>query len=938
MGLFFSKKKKKTAKDKNSPLKKNKPPKKKIDSKETKSYPNYDELTPEEAKLVLGKRIRSKLNDVSDIDVSNNLDQTKVLTKKDTPKKDTPKKETPKKETPKKDIPKVDLERRDTSNFSKKEELNTDEAIQKAEDRRKKKLEVSEGKLEKTLQQEKKKDLVFIEKAEIKTEEIRNKQKTHIEKLQKEAGKEEDKQKAREEKKLQKEVKKIAREKDKEQKKREKEEKKKNSFWTKYFERRSHRFAISDRRYRDLEKKQKEKELRTIEKKKEEEKAFKIKDHEDRKKYDEEILARRKAIVEREQIRARDMAKRREEKIAGTLSRRKKRGEERVLREKEYIKAVAQREAMLRNRAEKQLEKKNRKAYYKSLPKVERRAKKEAYNREYQKKRNDELKKIEQIKKANKGLPPKDRTLAPSRNLGSLWDRGVHVLRVLWKRTLMRPVKIKHRMINKWNMDLNRLVAMIDFLDRRSDRVNDVIVSIQSGFTWRYNRLRIFSDRNKEPLLGILAGTVIVTILVLSFVNFVTGYEYAYNNRTLGIVKDQEDVTLLVDIVNQQLSMEHEALIAIDKSQDITFNRVFIINKEVDDQEDVLRRLTYMRDLTAKGYGIYIDGVKAGILSKEEEADKVLNRILNNYLFQNENTEYESVTFAEKIEVKEIDTKLGRIENVDNVVERILTGGRRTDVHVVEAGETFAAVAEKHGISQVQLKESNPDVNVAQLEIGETLYLTEEVSMVKVQTVEVTTYIEYVPYITTYEDDSSIWEGETTTKIKGLQGEREVVAKIVRNNGKEVAKMILKEKSISEPKTELILVGTKPPPPLQGTGELVYPVSGFKLTSPFGMRWGRLHSGVDLAAPTGTKIRAADGGTILFAGYNGQLGYSIEIDHGGNRTTVYGHCSKLFVSSGDKVYQGQHIANVGNTGRSTGPHLHFEVRELGVAKNPLSYL
>jgi murein DD-endopeptidase MepM/ murein hydrolase activator NlpD len=64
----------------------------------------------------------------------------------------------------------------------------------------------------------------------------------------------------------------------------------------------------------------------------------------------------------------------------------------------------------------------------------------------------------------------------------------------------------------------------------------------------------------------------------------------------------------------------------------------------------------------------------------------------------------------------------------------------------------------------------------------------------------------------------------------------------------------------------------------------------------------------------------------------------IEIDHGGGRVTWYGHCSKLLVKVGEKVYQGQHIANVGNTGRSTGPHLHFEVHINGKTKNPLSYL
>lgn len=910
MGLFSSGKNKKKAKEVKSSSSKNLPsknnigssngskvsPKDRVKADSPKEYPDYGSLSPDEAKAVLAKRINDKINDVSKLDLEQGL-KTAV----------------------KKDLTSKDIDHR-------------------MEERRKRRQEESEEKMEKNLQDEAKKDLEYIEKTNIKAEELRGRQKARIEKLQKEAKKEEDKQIAKKEKNLQIENAKKSKEKAKEKAKREREEKRQSSFFVRYFEKRKDRFALSDQKYLELEKEEKRKEQLAIEAEKKKEQKFKRKDKEERERYDQARLERRNAIIEREQKRARDMARRREERMAETIQRRKNRYEERVFRERQYIEAVAQREAMLRKRAEKKAEKKNREAYYKSLPKVEKKAKQAAYNREYQKTRYDYLKNRDEIKKANASLPRKKRVEVPSKNPGSFLDRLKHIRRMRWKRILMMPVKTKHRFINRAAVISNRLVYMIDFLDRRSDQINDGITNMQNGLAWRYNRFKIVSDRNKQFLFGILAGTVIIVILVSSFANFVTGYEYSYNNRTLGIVKDQEDVTLLVDVVNQQLSKEHEALIAIDKTQDISFKRVFIINKEVDDQEKVLRRLTYMQDLTAKGYGIYIDGTRVGIMSKEEEADRVLNRILNNYLSQSEATEYESVTFAEKIEIKEIDTKLGRMENVDDVVNKILTGGRRTDVHIVEPGETFAMVAEKHGITQSQLRESNPNVDVKQLEVGASLYLSEKVPMVKVQTVEVTTYIEYLPYITTYEDDSSIWKGEKTTKVAGVDGQREVKAKIVRNNGKEVAKMILEENILSEPTTALILVGTKPPPPLKGTGELVYPVSGFKLTSTFGMRWGRMHTGVDLAAPSGTKIRAADGGTVILAGYNGQLGYCVEIDHGGNRTTVYGHCSKLYVSVGDQVYQGQHISDVGNTGRSTGPHLHFEVRELGVAKNPLTYL
>jgi len=212
------------------------------------------------------------------------------------------------------------------------------------------------------------------------------------------------------------------------------------------------------------------------------------------------------------------------------------------------------------------------------------------------------------------------------------------------------------------------------------------------------------------------------------------------------------------------------------------------------------------------------------------------------------------------------------------------------------------------------------------------------VPLLTVQTVEIANYIEYIPYETVYEDNASIYIGETSTKKRGENGEKYVTAKIVRNNGIEVAKLELNSLIKKEPVTAIVYKGTKELPPKKGTGTFKYPVSGYTLTSKYGQRWGRMHNGIDMAAPTGTKIRATDGGTVIFSGYQGSYGYVVKIDHGGGFVSVYAHCSKLHVRVGESVYQGQHIANVGNTGRSTGPHLHFEIQYLGKAKNPFNYL
>lgn len=120
---------------------------------------------------------------------------------------------------------------------------------------------------------------------------------------------------------------------------------------------------------------------------------------------------------------------------------------------------------------------------------------------------------------------------------------------------------------------------------------------------------------------------------------------------------------------------------------------------------------------------------------------------------------------------------------------------------------------------------------------------------------------------------------------------------------------------------------------------LIRPVSGI-VTSRYGGRWGSTHKGIDIGAAKGTPVKAAAGGTVTVSsyGYNGGYGNYVIISHGNGVQTVYGHCTSLNVSVGQKVSQGQQIATVGNTGRSTGNHLHLEIRVNGVAQNPQNYL
>src|SRR5205814_501516 len=123
---------------------------------------------------------------------------------------------------------------------------------------------------------------------------------------------------------------------------------------------------------------------------------------------------------------------------------------------------------------------------------------------------------------------------------------------------------------------------------------------------------------------------------------------------------------------------------------------------------------------------------------------------------------------------------------------------------------------------------------------------------------------------------------------------------------------------------------------ISGAG-LIWPVGG-PVTSGFGYRWGRLHAGIDIACGIGTPIHAAKAGTVIFSGSMSGYGNAVIVDHGGGFSTLYAHQSRTAAGEGESVRQGEVIGYSGNTGHSTGPHLHFETRVGGSPQDPRSYL
>lgn len=194
------------------------------------------------------------------------------------------------------------------------------------------------------------------------------------------------------------------------------------------------------------------------------------------------------------------------------------------------------------------------------------------------------------------------------------------------------------------------------------------------------------------------------------------------------------------------------------------------------------------------------------------------------------------------------------------------------------------------------------------------------------------TYMEQYTEPVQYVYDNSMYADERLTYQEGEPGNKSVTVMSVYENGIRCEERILDREIVKKATPEIIIVGTKEKP------DYIVPVEGYVITSEFGPRWGSIHHGVDFGVPEGTEVMAARDGVVIQTGWNGQLGISVSVEHADKTVTRYAHLSESNVELGDTVSQGDVIAYSGNTGFSTGPHLHFEVRIAGEAVNPLDYL
>lgn len=289
--------------------------------------------------------------------------------------------------------------------------------------------------------------------------------------------------------------------------------------------------------------------------------------------------------------------------------------------------------------------------------------------------------------------------------------------------------------------------------------------------------------------------------------------------------------------------------------------------------------------------------------------------------------------FIEKVEVYEKYVTKEELSDVDVEVEEVTKEKETNKIYVVQSGDVLSVIAMDHDTTVANIVALNGfDSADARIYPGQEIIIAvpEPDLSLRVKQGEV--------YEEDYNAEPTIIENDTwyTTKQvvhqEGTTGHRERNDIVTYENGVEVAREMAHETIMVESVPAIIEQGTITPP------TYIKPLAGGHFTSGFGRRWGRMHKGVDWGCPVGTTVYASSAGTVVSAGYNSGYGNNVVISHPDGRLTRYAHNSKLLVKAGQWVEQGQSIALSGSTGRSTGPHVHFEIYINGVAVNPLKYI
>ncbi len=382
---------------------------------------------------------------------------------------------------------------------------------------------------------------------------------------------------------------------------------------------------------------------------------------------------------------------------------------------------------------------------------------------------------------------------------------------------------------------------------------------------------------------------------------------------TLG---SKEDVIALFEMVKDGYDTGDEFQVSLDTKEDGTLS-IGLIKATVDELDTEIVSAT----LTGEG---------AQLNQEVKNPDAVRDGAL-------------LMGYAESITIIPTNKYEEDVTSLEDAFAAITKSEEEKKYHVVAAGDSLYGICNQYGLTIDQLLALNEGMTISStIHKGDKIVVLVPKKELNVLNAEVVTYEESYNLPTIYRDNNTMYKGVYNTVSAGKTGYREVKAIVTYKDGIEISREIIVEEVITEAVAAVVDRGTVTPP------TYINPFYGWApVTSKYGYRTHPVtgqaysfHTGVDFGVPSGTKILASRGGTVIRAAWSGGYGYCVDIRHSDGVVTRYAHLSRMDVYVGQKVSQGQVIARSGSTGQSTGPHLHFEIRinNGSTHVDPLKYL
>ncbi len=432
----------------------------------------------------------------------------------------------------------------------------------------------------------------------------------------------------------------------------------------------------------------------------------------------------------------------------------------------------------------------------------------------------------------------------------------------------------------------------------------------------------------KKKSFVLCCGVAPVILLSALLVTCDFGCNVIVNGEVIGTAPSSEYVQGLIHSINTELSPYLDGIEAI-AVKPVTTPKL-VVGKCFTPSQELGEKLKSYCPYMEKAYTVKSNGkTVAAFTSREERADSYdkfieeMSTSAQNYEVLDEVTfEYELVPY-------------GLIKSGESAYRMLMRTYEFSDtVNIAESSDLYSVLT-SYCMTEEDFMSLNPDYREGKTK---KVKIKSDIPYIRLLAKENYTETTIIKHITRYEESAGMYEGTRDIKQEGKSGFNSIKKTRYVLNGTELGEISVEELH-EDAVNEIVLYGTKPTPKGKSSGSIANPFAGV-LTSRYGSREGRRHAGIDISGAEGADIKAADGGKVVFAGWDDSgYGNMIKIEHSTGYTTLYAHCSKLYVKEGDKVGQGDVIAAVGNTGRSTGPHLHFEVIDTNTNKslNPLDF-